>query len=138
MGLYFIKKYHNLEELLKDYRSYRGISQSQLASHLDVDVRTVIRWEKSKSLLNPEKEKALPGITFIPYQVIPNLNTPNQISTFFDFDLRKYSLSHIASKLPDADWIKSRMDVSTKRLKNIESKAPIEDVIRFTELQKTL
>lgn len=131
-----MKKYHKLEELLKDYRDYNSTSQSELASQLDVDIRTIIRWEKGETLLNPEKEKALADITFIPYQVIRNLNTPIQIPTFFDFDLRKYSLSTISNELPDADWIKSRIDITTHRIQPIASKTQIKDVIRFTELQK--
>ena len=131
-----MKKYQDLGELLIDYRNFYGVSQSEVASHLDVDIRTIIRWEKGESLLNPEKEKALADITFIPYQVIRNLNTPTQIPTFFDFDLRKYSLSTISNELPDADWIKSRIDITTNRIRPIESKTQIEDVIRFTELQK--
>jgi transcriptional regulator with XRE-family HTH domain len=131
-----MKKYYKLEELLIDYRHYKSVSQLEVASQLDVDVRTVIRWEKGETLLNPEKEKILADITFIPYQVIRNLNSPTQIPTFFDFDIRKYSLSAISSELPDADWIKSRIDNTTNRIRGIESKAEIELVLRFTELQK--
>ena len=131
-----MKKYYNLGELLIDYRHFNGVSQSDVASQLDVDVRTVIRWEKGESILNPEKEKTLADITFIPYQVIRNLNTPIQIPTFYDFDLRKYSLSAISSELPDADWIKSRIDSTTDRIRPISSKNHIESVLRFTELQK--
>jgi transcriptional regulator with XRE-family HTH domain len=131
-----MKKYKFLGDLIKDYRHYNTISQAELATQLDVDIGSVIRWEKGESFLSPEKEQALANITFIPHQVIRNLNTPVQIPTFFDFDLRKYSLSSISNELPNADWIKSRMDVSTKRLKRIESKAQIKDVTRFIALQR--
>ena len=131
-----MKKYQNLGDLIKEYRHYNSISQLEFSAQLDVDIRTIIRWEKGESFLNPEKEKALADISFIPYQVIRNLNTPIQIPTFYDFDLRKYSLSAISSELPDADWIKSRIDITTNRIRPIESKTQIEDVIRFTELQK--
>ncbi|MDP5082481.1 MAG: helix-turn-helix domain-containing protein [Winogradskyella sp.] len=131
-----MKKYKNLGDLIKDYRHYNSISQLELATQLDVDTRSIIRWEKSESFLSPDKEHALANITFIPHQVIRNLNTPVQIPTFFDFDLRKYSLSSISNELPDASWIKSRMEVSTKRLKRIESKSQIKDITRFTALQK--
>ncbi len=130
-----MKKYQNLGDLIKEYRHYNSISQLKFSAQLDVDIRTIIRWEKGESFLNPEKEKALADISFIPYQVIRNLNTPIQIPTFYDFDLRKYSLSAISSELPDADWIKSRIDITTNRIRPIESKTQIEDVIRFTELQ---
>lgn len=131
-----MKKYQNLRDLIKDYRHYNNISQAEFASKLDVDTRSIIRWEKGEFFLSSEKEKMLSLITFIPYQVIRNLNSPIQIPTFYDFDLRKYSLSSISSTLPDADWIKSRINVSTNRLHKIESKKDIEPIIRFTEIQK--
>lgn len=131
-----MKKYTSLGSILKDYRTHRNISQSELASELNVDIRSVIRWEKNETLLNSEKEEALAHATFIPYQVIRNLNTGNPIATFYDFDLRKYSLSAISSELPDANWIGSKIDVPTSRLKHIETKEDIDNVIRFTKLQK--
>ena len=131
-----MKKYQDLGDLIRDYRHYNKISQLKFAAQLDVDIRSVIRWEKSESFLGPEKEKALATITFIPYQVIRNLNTPIQIPTFYDFDLRKYSLATISSELPDADWIKSRIKISTNRLTRIKDKKDIEPIIRNTELQK--
>ncbi len=131
-----MKKYQDLGDLIKDYRHYNRISQLEFAAQLDVDIRSVIRWEKSESFLGPEKEKTLANITFIPYQVIRNLNTPIQIPTFYDFDLRKYSLAAISNELPDAEWIKSRINVSTDRLTRITDKKDLEPIIRFTELQK--
>jgi transcriptional regulator with XRE-family HTH domain len=95
-----MKKYETLGDLLIDFRSFNTLSQSELASQFDVDIRSVIRWEKDESLLSSAKEKAMTLITFRPYQVIRNLNMSNQIPTFYDFDLRKYSLSAISSDLP--------------------------------------
>lgn len=131
-----MKKYSTLGDLIKDYRKYHNLSQTDLASQFDVDIRSVIRWEKNETSLNPEKESRMAEITFIPYQVIRNLNTPNEISTFYDFDLRKYSLSAISSELPEADWIKSKIDVPTNRLRPISTKEDVDNIIRFTELQK--
>lgn len=131
-----MKKYQDLGDLIKDYRRYNKISQSEFASQLDVDTRSIIRWEKSESFLSPEKEKTLANITFIPPQVIRNLNTPIQIPTFYDFDLRKYSLTALSNELPDADWIKSRINISTDRLNSIKDKKDIEPIIRFTKLQR--
>jgi len=131
-----MKKYQHLGDLIKDYRHYNRISQLEFAAQLDVDIRSVIRWEKSESFLGPEKEKTLANITFIPYQVIRNLNTPIQIPTFYDFDLRKYSLTAISSELPDADWIKSRINISTNRITRIKDKKEIEPIVRYAELDK--
>ena len=131
-----MKKYNSLGHILKDYRVYHNMSQAELASDLDVDIRSVIRWEKNETLLNSDKEQALAKTTFIPYQVIRNLNTINPIATFYDFDLRKYSLTAISSVLPDADWIGSKIDVPTTRLRPIKNKEDIDNIIRFTKLQK--
>lgn len=130
-----MKKYITLGSILKDYRLHQGISQSELAANLDVDIRSVMRWEKNQTLLNSEKEEELARVTFIPYQVLRNLNAGNPIPTFYDFDLRKYSLTAISNELPDAEWIKAKIDMSTTRLKHIKTDEDIENIIRFTKLQ---
>ena len=81
-----MKKYITLGSILKDYRLHQGISQSELAANLDVDIRSVMRWEKNQTLLNSEKEEELARVTFIPYQVLRKLNAGNPIPTFYDFD----------------------------------------------------
>ena len=131
-----MKKYTSIGRLLKDYRNHKKVSQSDLAAKFDVDVRTIIRWEKNDTLLKPEKEEEMIAITFIPYQVIRNLNTPFPIPTSYDFNLRKYSLSAISRELPDADWIKSRIDKTTNRIKTIKENGDVENIIRFSKLQR--
>ncbi len=131
-----MKKYSSLGEILFDFRTRNKISQIDLAAKFDVDIRTILRWEKNETLLKPEKEEAMVEITFIPYQVIRNLNAPIAIPTYYDFDLRKYSLSSISNDLPDADWIKEKIDKSTNRIRSIENNTDINNIIRFTNLQK--
>ncbi len=94
--------------------------------------------KKNETLLKTEKENEMTEITFIPHQVIRNLNTSYPIPTRYDFDLKKYSLSSISRELPDADWIKSRIDKTTNRLRSIENKDDLTNIIRFTKLQKNL
>lgn len=132
-----MKKYKTLGSLLIDFRVSQNISQSDLAAQFDVDIRSVIRWEKNESLLSSDKEKSMVEITFIPYQVIRNLNTANQIPTFYDFSIRKYSLSTISSDdLPDADWIKSRIDYNTDRIHRLNTSVDLPHIMRFIKLQK--
>jgi DNA-binding XRE family transcriptional regulator len=131
-----MKKYRTLGDLLIDYRSFHSISQSELASQLDVDVRSVIRWEKNETLLSSDKESVMSEMTFIPYQVVRNLNSTTQIPTFYDFDLRKYSLSALSSDLPDANWIKSRINYQTDRIQSVSIARDIKSILCFTELQK--
>lgn len=131
-----MKKYSTLGELLVDYRRINKISQINFAALFEVDIRTILRWEKNETLLKPEKEELLTDITFIPYQVIRNLNAPVAIPTYYDFDLRKYSLSSISKDLPDAEWIKDKIDKTTQRIRNINNDEDINNIIRFINLQK--
>ncbi|MFT6797441.1 MAG: transcriptional regulator with XRE-family HTH domain [Maribacter sp.] len=133
-----MKKYSSIGELLIDYRILSNTSQIALASQFDVDIRTIQRWEKNMTLLKPDKEEAMVDVTFIPYQVIRNLNAPVSIPTFYDFELRKYSLSTIANELPDADWMKSKMDYATDRLRTIGHDSDVHDIIRCTMVHKHL
>ncbi len=131
-----MKRYTSLGELLVDYREYNKISQSNLAAEFDVDVRTIIRWEKNDTLLKPEKEEAMVDITFIPYQVIRNLNAPVAIPTYYDFALRRYSLSSLSTQIPEANWLKARLDYSTNRIRTIEYDSDIDNVLRCALIQQ--
>lgn len=131
-----MKKFNSIGDLLKNYRDREHISQSDLAAKFDVDIRSIIRWEKNETLLNNIKEEEMAAITFIPYQVIRNLNTTSPIPIFYDFDIRKYSLSSLSTELPDADWIRSRIDVDTVRLRQTKTEEDVENILRFTKLQK--
>ncbi len=131
-----MKKYSSLGELLIDYRTLHNISQVDLAAKFEVDIRTIIRWEKNQTLLKPEKEEEIAEITFIPLQVIRNLNTTTPIHTFYDFGIRKYSLSPLSTELPEANWIKERIDNLDDRIRPIETDEDIKNIIRNTVLQK--
>lgn len=131
-----MKRFHTIGDLLKSYREHESKSQSDFASEIDVDVRSIIRWEKNETLIKSEKEDDIAEATFIPLQVIRNLNTPLPIPIFYDFDLRKYSLNNISTELPDAQWILSKSNIVTKRIRPINNNKDIENIIRHTKLQK--
>ncbi len=133
-----MKKYTSLGELLLDYRKQNNLSQSDFAIQLDVDVRTVLRWEKNETLLKSDKEEELVDITFIPYQVIRNLNAPVSIPTYYDLDLRRYSLSLISNELPEADWVKDKRNIKSDRLRTIKFDSDIESIIRCSLFQKEI
>ena len=40
-----------LGQILKDYREAYGLNQGQLAAYLDVDERTIRRWENGETIL---------------------------------------------------------------------------------------
>ncbi len=130
-----MKKYTSLGELLIDYRLQNNISQVEFAAKMDVDVRTIIRWEANQSLVKQEKEKELLEKTFIPYQVIRNLNAAVTIPIFYDFTLRKYALSERSKELPSAEWIKEEMNSPTRRIKSIKTKPDIDKIYKYLRFQ---
>ena len=87
-----MKKYNSLGQLFIDYRAFNNMSQADFANLVEVDVRTVQRWEKDVTLIKSEKEEDIVMETLLPYQMIRNLNATISIPTYYDFKLRKYSL----------------------------------------------
>jgi transcriptional regulator with XRE-family HTH domain len=126
-----MKNYNLLGELLTDYRLFNNISQAEFAARMDIDVRTVIRWEMNQSLLKSEKEKELVEKTFIPYQVVRNLNAVVTIPTFYSFTLRKYALAERSNKLPSVEWIKERMNDTSDRIRSIKTKSDIDQILKY-------
>jgi len=131
-----MKKYTSLGDLLIDFRKINNLSQLDLSAQFEVDIRTIIRWEKNETLLKPDKEEEMVDITFIPYQVIRNLNAPVSIPVFYDFDIRKYSLNKISNEFPDANWVKSKMNTLSDRLRTISHDMEIKDIIRSSLIHK--
>ncbi|MCK5782721.1 MAG: helix-turn-helix transcriptional regulator [Flavobacteriales bacterium] len=127
-----MKKYSTIGELLLDYRAINGLTKLDLAEKFDIDVRTINRWEKNQTLLKPEKEAEMVDITFIPYQLIRNLNAPVPIPTYYDFSLRKYSVSELSKDLPHVDWLGSIDILSTERIRTISSDAELDLILRST------
>ncbi len=131
-----MKKYTSLGELLTDYRKINNISQTDFAANLNVDTRTVQRWEKNITLVKPEKEDALVQETLLPHQLIRNLNSFRVISTYYDFGIRKYSLNILSNELPDASWFKEQIEITTDRIRKINFEEDIEYIMRYMQFQK--
>ena len=130
-----MKLYNSFGELLKDYREHHNISRIDFASSLDVDIRTVARWENNDTLLKANIEEDLVDATFIPYQVIRNLNAPVSIPTYYDFSIRKYATSEFSNELPDINWLKSMSNISTDRLRTTKHNEDLENIIRASMMQ---
>ena len=109
-------KYHTIRELLISYRSYNELIQFDFASMIDVDMRTVQRWEKNHTLIKPEKIKSIVLETLIPYQLLNNLNAEVAIPTYYDFKTRKYSLDKRNKHLSRALWLKDEIEIKTVNL----------------------
>ncbi len=130
-----MKKYSNLGDLLIDYRNLFGISQHDFAASLDVDVRTIQRWEKNTTLVKMEKEADLVDVTFLPHQLIRNLNTITPIPTFFDFRIRKYSLTELTKNLPEVEEIKNFIDFPSNQLRAINIETDLTNIKRYIDFQ---
>jgi len=124
-----MKQYFSIGELLIDFRNDRSISQLDLAALLNVDIRTVQRWEKDITLIKPEKEREIADNTLLPYQLIRNLNAAAPIPTYYDFRIRKYSLTELNNDLPDAQWLKDKMNEVSGRIHTIDTQKDM-DILR--------
>lgn len=131
-----MKKYTNLGELLIDYRKHRKISQLDFAGLLDIDVRTVIRWEKNESLIKVEKEKLLIENFGIPHQVIRNLNTDKPISIYFDFQKWAYSLSFLSMMVTSSWEFNREREIETDRIETISKDDDFKAITFIQENQK--
>lgn len=131
-----MKKYESIGELLNDYRGINKMSQADFAASLNVDVRTIQRWENGSTLIKPDKEEELVNETLLPYQLIRNLNAAVPIPTFYDFSLRKYSLTTITNALPEASWFKTHINVATKRLRTFNYETDIDYIERYMKYHK--
>jgi len=131
-----MKKYNYIGELFTDYRRFNKLSQTEFASVLNVDLRTVQRWEKDLTLVKSEKEEDIVLATLMPYQLIHNLNAAVPIPTFYDFNTRKYSLSQQTNELPKLSWYFDQIDITTKNLRTIDFDFDIKHLSQFIDSQK--
>lgn len=131
-----MKQYFSIGDLLIDYRLDRNISQLDLSSLINVDIRTIQRWEKDITLIKPDKEKEIAEATLLPYQLIRNLNAAVPIPTYYDFRIRKYSLTELNNELPHAVWLKDRVKEFSERIRTIDLSSDIDVLRRDLLLQK--
>ncbi len=131
-----MKQYFSIGELLTDYRSDRDLSQMDLAALINVDARTIQRWEKDITLIKTNKEREIAEVTLLPYQLIRNLNASVPIPTFYDFRIRKYSLTELNNELPDARWLKDRVKEFSKKIRTIDPATDMEILRKDLLFQK--
>ena len=131
-----MKRYESIGELLIDYRELHNLSQADFADKINVDIRTVQRWERGETLIKPEKEEEIVVETFLPYQLVRNLNAAIVIPTYYDFKVRKYSLNEVFNEIPDAYWFKQKANVPQKNIRTIDFDFDRKYLIKFLKLQK--
>jgi len=131
-----MKKYNSLSELIVDYRKFKDITQLDLADILDVDTRTISRWEKGVSLIKPDKEDDIVEKLFLPHQVIHNLNSEHPISIYFDMESRTYSLSLIGVKIADPDLFKAKLPVEEERIHALTADEDVEFIHAIKKLRQ--
>ena len=133
-----MKQYFSIGELFIDYRQENDLSQMDLSSLINVDIRTIQRWEKDITLIKPDKEKEIVEETLLPYQLIRNLNANVPIPTYYDFRIRKYALNKLNNDLPNAFWLKDRMKEFSKRIRTIELESDLEVLKKDLLLQNSV
>lgn len=131
-----MKKYKNLGELLVDFRDQRKLTQSDFAAMLDVDPRTVLRWERNVSLIKPEKEKLLVEDFGIPHQVIRNLNSEIPIPIYFDFKRWAYSFTMLSNVVGCIEDFKNDIGHETHRIETLSQKKDFEFISNIQNNQK--
>jgi len=133
-----MKRYESIGELLIDYRAFNKLSQSDFAEKIDVDTRTIQRWERGETLVKSEKEEEIVVETFLPYQLIRNLNSAIVIPTYYDFRIRKYSLDEISNEFPDAFWFKKSLKTENTNIRKLDYEFDLKYLKRFLSFQKEL
>jgi transcriptional regulator with XRE-family HTH domain len=133
-----MKKFHSIGELLIDFRGINKISQAEFAARVNVDTRTIQRWEKNITLIKSEKEDDIVNETLLPYQLIRNLNANKPIPTFYDFNIRKYSLTELTNILPKASWFKEQINNTTNRIRPIDFDKDIDYIIKYMQFHKPI
>ena len=131
-----MKRYESIGELLIDYRAFNNLSQTDFADLIKVDTRTIQRWEKGQTLVKSEKEEEIVVKTQLPYQLVRNLNAAVVIPTFYDFRIRKYSLSELGNEVPDALWFKKELGSKNKNVRTIDFNFDKKYLIKYFEFQK--
>ncbi len=133
-----MKKYETLGELLIDYRDFNNISQAELAEKLDVDRRTVYRWENDEALIKTHKEADVVALLNIPKQVIRNLNSEAPIVIYYDMKLRTYSLSAAMAKAESVAWYKSELPKEDDLIHYISKDSDVEFVNDIQQMNNNL
>ena len=133
-----MKKYNSIGELLIDFRKTSNMSQAAFAVRLDVDIRTIQRWENGATLIKPDKEDDIVTETLLPYQLVRNLNASVPIPTYYDFSLRKYSLSKLTNKLPDAKWFRESINIATQRIRTFDYESDIDYIVKYMQFHKQI
>ena len=133
-----MRKYNDIGELFTDFRRINSMSQSDFAAALEVDIRTVQRWENGATLIKSEKEEDIVMLTLLPYQLIRNLNASVPIPTFYDFSLRKYALNELDDSLPEAAWFKTNLEKATRRIRTLDHESDIDYLERYMQFHKKI
>lgn len=131
-----MKRYESIGELLIDYREVNDLSQAEFADKINVDTRTIQRWERGETLVKSEKEEEIVVETFMPYQLIRNLNSAIVIPTYYDFRIRKYSLDELSNEVPDAFWFKKTLNSQNNNIRLLDFKFDLDYLKRFLNFQR--
>ena len=133
-----MKRFHSLGEFLVDFRKHRNLTQLDFSVMLEVDVRTIIRWEKNESLIKAEKENLLIENFGIPHQVMRNLNTDLPLPVYFDFERWMYSLNLLSSVVRSSKEFKSDIEHETSRIETLKEEKDFNFISYIQQNQKNV
>lgn len=129
-------KFTGLSELLKSYRTKNNLTQIDLATVLEVDARSVIRWEKGLTLINRDKEEEFLEKLSIPFQVIHNLNSDPPIAIFYDFERRHYAHSAFDAIVNNASFFSNEVTSEEDVVSSIKTRQAIDYALDFVHLKE--
>ena len=133
-----MQRYFTFGKLLTDYRILHDLSQLEFANKINVDIRTIQRWEKNQTLVKSEKEEDIIEKTLFPCQLVRNLNSSVPIPTFYNMRVGKYSLTEINTEMPDASWFKSQIDIKTDRIRPFNFDKDFEYIAKYMDSYKNM
>ncbi len=116
-------------ELLKEYRTANQLTQEDLAEKLEVDVRSIARWEKGLTSFSRDKEASFAESLSIPFQVVRNLNSDPPFATYYDIARRTYANSAIGSVVMHASFFIDEFPKEDENLRTISHPKEIEVIL---------
>jgi transcriptional regulator with XRE-family HTH domain len=130
-----MKKYQSLADLLIDVRAAKNMTQLDLAVELDIDIRTIKRWESGDTLFKDRMEVEVARKLNIPYQVIHNLNSSRPIPMYYDIENRQFASTIGGLRIPEAKWLKFKLATEDSLFRTIDPEADFEIIQSIFEIQ---
>ena len=146
IGLVIIDEahYNSFTKIFKFFSKsfFLGVTATPLSSNILLPMtdnyEELIVGETIETLIKNDKEEEIVIETYLPYQLIRNLNSQIAIPTFYDFRIRRYSTTELGNDFPDAKWFKKEFYISNKNVRTIDYDYDIKHLKKFFEFQQNI